>query len=101
MKPVIAHRDIKPNNILIKKDMSCCIGDLGLAVTESDFSKGGKLPNPKQGTKRYLAPEILGGTIITKNIHSYVMADIYAFSLIIWEVTRRNAWHGKKIYYVR
>lgn len=28
-KPAIAHRDIKSRNILVKRDRTCCIGDLG------------------------------------------------------------------------
>ena len=32
LKPSIAHRDLKSKNILVKKDGSCCISDLGLAV---------------------------------------------------------------------
>lgn len=31
-KPSIAHRDIKSKNILVKKNGTCCIADLGLAV---------------------------------------------------------------------
>lgn len=31
-KPAIAHRDIKSKNILVKSNLTCCIGDLGLAV---------------------------------------------------------------------
>lgn len=94
-KPTVAHRDLKPGNILIKNDMSCCIGDLGLAVTEYDFRRGKELPNPFQGTKRYMAPEVLSKTIKTTSIHSYVMADVYAFSLIMWEVLRRCQTHGE------
>ncbi len=33
-KVAFAHRDIKTKNILVKKDLSCCIADLGLAVKE-------------------------------------------------------------------
>jgi len=31
-KPAIAHRDIKSKNVLVKRDGTCCIADLGLAV---------------------------------------------------------------------
>ncbi|KAG7249197.1 hypothetical protein CRUP_027064, partial [Coryphaenoides rupestris] len=31
-KPAIAHRDLKSKNILVKRNGTCCIADLGLAV---------------------------------------------------------------------
>ena len=31
-KPAIAHRDLKSKNILVKRDLTCAIGDLGLCV---------------------------------------------------------------------
>lgn len=67
----------------------------GLAVTSKDFEDDSKLPNPQQGTKRYMAPEILKGSIDAKCIDSYVMADMYAFSLLMWELSRRCHWHSK------
>ncbi len=33
-KVAFAHRDLKTKNILVKRDLSCCIADLGLAVKE-------------------------------------------------------------------
>ena len=65
-------------------------------MTELDFAKGKKLPEPTQGTKRYLAPEILAGTIKGRDVQSYVQADVYSFSLIMWEVAKRCQWHGKR-----
>ncbi|KAK4300680.1 hypothetical protein Pmani_027133 [Petrolisthes manimaculis] len=91
-KPAIAHRDIKTKNILVKKNGECCIADFGLAVkyvsenNELDFGT-----NPKVGTRRYMAPEVLTETINMTCFESLKMADMYAFGLVLWEVTRRCA----------
>lgn len=34
-KPAIAHRDLKSKNILVTKELRCCIADLGLSVPSS------------------------------------------------------------------
>jgi len=39
-KPAIAHRDLKSKNILVKKNGSCCIADLGLAVKFNRYKTG-------------------------------------------------------------
>uniref|UniRef100_A0A914VU19 receptor protein serine/threonine kinase n=1 Tax=Plectus sambesii TaxID=2011161 RepID=A0A914VU19_9BILA len=88
-KPAIAHRDLKSKNILVKNDGSCCIADLGLAVRS--FDNVLDIPdNQKCGTVRYLAPEILDGTLNKTHIDGFRTADIYAFGLIIWEIARRT-----------
>lgn len=52
-KPAIAHRDIKSKNILVKRDGSCCIADLGLAVKYvSESNEVDIATNTRQGTKR-------------------------------------------------
>lgn len=89
-KPAIAHRDIKSKNILVKKGLSCAIADLGLAVMHSQTSNYIDFgSNPKVGTKRYMAPELLDESINTDCFESYKRVDVYAFGLVLWEIARR------------
>ncbi|RXG73693.1 TGF-beta receptor type-1 [Armadillidium vulgare] len=89
-KPGIAHRDLKSKNILVKKNGTCAIADLGLAV-RYDATKDcvDIAPNNKVGTKRYLAPECLDETMNINYFDSYKRADIYALGLVYWEIARR------------
>ncbi|KAK2826438.1 hypothetical protein Q5P01_020652 [Channa striata] len=94
-KPAIAHRDLKSKNILVTKDLRCCIADLGLAVTH--FQADNLLDvgnNPKVGTKRYMAPEVLDETIQTDCFDAYKRVDIWAFGLVLWEIARRTYSNG-------
>lgn len=38
-KPAIAHRDLKSKNILVTKELRCCIADLGQSVPPSCLSR--------------------------------------------------------------
>lgn len=89
-KPAIAHRDIKSKNILVRRDGTACIADLGLAVLhkcEENYLDLGS--NNKVGTKRYMAPELLDETLNPEIFDSFKCVDIYAFSLVMWEIARR------------
>ena len=89
-KPAIAHRDIKSKNILVKRNGTACIADFGLAVRYmSDTNEVDISPNTRQGTKRYMAPEVLAETLSRGSFDSYKMADMYSFGLVLWEITRR------------
>uniref|UniRef100_A0A8C9RNJ2 receptor protein serine/threonine kinase n=1 Tax=Scleropages formosus TaxID=113540 RepID=A0A8C9RNJ2_SCLFO len=89
-KPGIAHRDLKSKNILVKKNGTCAIADLGLAVRhESATDTIDIAPNQRVGTKRYMAPEVLDETINMKHFDSFKCADIYALGLVYWEIARR------------
>jgi len=96
-KLVIAHRDFKSKNVLVKKlpdgRLHAVIADFGLAKR---FVKG-QQPNdnqPQIGTRRYMAPELLEGAI-NFQIPSFLRIDIYAFSLVLWEMMERCTfdWH--------
>ena len=99
-KPAIAHRDMKSRNILVKANLTCCIADFGLAVMKVKQNHVINLPtNPKQGTRRYMAPEILDDSINTLSFESFKQVDIYAVGLVMWEICRRTAsstgvWRG-------
>ncbi|XP_068453567.1 serine/threonine-protein kinase receptor R3 [Clinocottus analis] len=94
-KPAIAHRDLKSRNILVKRNGQCCIADLGLAVIHSqshDYLDVGN--NPRVGTKRYMAPEVLDETIRMDIFESYKQTDIWALGLVFWEISRRTIVNG-------
>ncbi|XP_068123826.1 serine/threonine-protein kinase receptor R3 [Hyperolius riggenbachi] len=94
-KPAIAHRDLKSRNILVKANNQCCIADLGLAVMHSqteDYLDVGN--NPRVGTKRYMAPEVLDETIRTDSFESYKQTDVWAYGLVLWEICRRTVING-------
>uniref|UniRef100_A0A8C6Z7D6 receptor protein serine/threonine kinase n=1 Tax=Nothoprocta perdicaria TaxID=30464 RepID=A0A8C6Z7D6_NOTPE len=89
-KPAIAHRDLKSKNILVKKNETCAIADLGLAVKHDSVLNTIDIPqNPRVGTKRYMAPEILDDVMNMNIFESFKRADIYSLGLVYWEIARR------------
>ncbi|XP_019766937.1 TGF-beta receptor type-1 isoform X2 [Dendroctonus ponderosae] len=89
-KPAIAHRDLKSKNILVKSNVTCAIGDLGLAVRHDVTNDTVDIPlNNRVGTKRYMAPEVLDETMNIDQFDSFKRADVYALGLIFWEIARR------------
>ncbi|XP_046903773.1 activin receptor type-1C isoform X2 [Hypomesus transpacificus] len=94
-KPAIAHRDIKSKNILVKKNGTAVIADLGLAVKHDSTTNTIDIPsNHRVGTKRYMAPEILDDAINMNSFESFKRADIYALGLVFWELSRRCSVRG-------
>ncbi|XP_040460751.1 activin receptor type-1C isoform X2 [Falco naumanni] len=113
-KPAIAHRDLKSKNILVKRNESCAIADLGLAVKHDSVLNTIDIPqNPKVGTRRlaaawprhavaqpsvwtdlcvlsrYMAPEILDDVMNMSIFESFKRADMYSLGLVYWEIARR------------
>lgn len=43
----------------------------------------------RTGTRRYMAPEVLDESLSKNHFHAYVMADIYSYGLVMWEMARR------------
>lgn len=58
-------------------------------VVSSDTNEVDIPSNTKVGTKRYMPPEVLDETLNKSHFQSYIMADVYSFGLILWEIARR------------
>ena len=59
-------------------------------IQECGESKQPLLPdNPKQGTRRYMSPEVLGESINMRSFRNILKVDIYAMGLVMWEITKR------------
>lgn len=56
----LAHRDLKTKNILVKKDLTCCIADLGLAVREVGITRKSRMAwmNNKKNNERHVVIDI-------------------------------------------
>nr|AVK72356.1 type I Bmp receptor [Meara stichopi] len=89
-KPAIAHRDIKSRNILVKQNLTCVIADFGLSVRFVSDRKEVDIPvNTRQGTKRYMSPEVLDDTLKQETFTAFKQADMYSFGLVLWEIASR------------
>lgn len=51
--------------------------------------------NPKVGTKRYMAPEVLDDSIQMDCFESFKRVDIWALGLVLWEIARRTVSNGQ------
>ena len=87
VKPAIAHRDFKSKNVLIKSDMTACIGDFGLALVFRPNEVVGDT-HGQVGTRRYMAPEVLEGAINFSR-DAFLRIDLYACGLVLWEIMTR------------
>ncbi|MGH2998007.1 MAG: serine/threonine-protein kinase, partial [Gaiellaceae bacterium] len=74
----LVHRDVKPHNLLLRRDGELKLGDFGIAVglEGTRFTVAGTV----LGTAAYLAPEQARGEQVTS------AADVYALGLVLVEL---------------
>ena len=77
-KQKVIHRDIKPQNIIVKADGTIKILDFGIA----QFAESLQLTSNHavMGSIHYLAPEVLNGDIATNQ------SDIYSIGIVLFEL---------------
>ncbi|NCB33323.1 MAG: Stk1 family PASTA domain-containing Ser/Thr kinase [Erysipelotrichia bacterium] len=77
-KREIIHRDIKPQNVIIKADGTIKVLDFGIAIAKG--SNQLTQANNVMGSVHYLAPELAKGE------HATVQSDIYALGIVLYEM---------------
>lgn len=83
----VIHRDIKPSNVMIQRDGTGKLMDLGIAKTGRDGQRHQTVGFI--GTCQYAAPELLVGNNQVSKADYRV--DIYAFGIMLYElITGRN-----------
>ena len=78
----IAHRDVKPGNVMIAKDGLVKVTDFGLAQLTSDkMSEAHTITGQTMGTLKYMAPEQL-----FDSKHADARADLYSAGVVLYEL---------------
>jgi hypothetical protein len=87
----ILHRDLKPQNIFIRKDGSIVVGDFGLCIDLNDAQERATLTLEAVGAAKYIAPEVAKGRVAepeaTCDVYSLgkVLYFILSQKTLIWE----------------
>ncbi len=75
----VVHRDVKPENILLRKDGACVLTDFGIALAASQQS-GLTNEGTSVGTPHYMSPEQLRGEKVDGR------ADLYSLGIVLFQL---------------
>lgn len=78
----IIHRDLKSNNIFLRKGFTVKIGDFGLATVKTRWSGSQQFHQPT-GSILWMAPEVI--RMQEENPYSF-QSDVYAFGIVLFEL---------------
>jgi len=82
----ILHRDLKPQNIFIRKDGSIVVGDFGLCIDLNDAQERATQTLEAVGADRYIAPEVAKGRVAEPQATS----DLYSLGKVLYFILSRK-----------
>ncbi|KAH8795889.1 kinase-like domain-containing protein [Flagelloscypha sp. PMI_526] len=88
--PPIIHGDIRGANILVKDNLECCLGDLGLSLIAENGQSVTTSSTARGGAVRWMAPELLD-TQFSLPDPDRRKRDIYAFGCTGLEICTNEA----------
>ncbi|XP_028265200.1 anti-Muellerian hormone type-2 receptor-like [Parambassis ranga] len=92
-KPPVAHRDLSSFNVLVRADGTCALCDFGCSTILRSCSGHrcwqSDTTNMELGTLNYMSPEILEGSVNLRSSCFLMQGDVYALSLLLWEIWMR------------